>query len=116
MFYNLKILHAKQDTQVFVSWVGMIVKKIFFDQTVKTDLITYDNIWKITIDPRDYNTTGCRLYYPPSKEIYKLIRKYVSKQQALDTVSKEVEQISFNVKLPGHARTLFILKNRNRLF
>ena len=53
MFYNLKILHAKQDTQYFVSWVGMIVKKIFFDQTVKTDLITYDNIWKITIDPRD---------------------------------------------------------------
>ena len=71
----------------------MIDKKIFFDQTVKTDLITYDNIWKITIDQRDDYTTGCRLYYPRSKEIYKLIRKNVSKQQALHTVSKAVEKL-----------------------
>ena len=47
----------------------MIDKKIFYDQTVKTDLITYDNILKITIDQRDDYTTGCRLYYPHSKEI-----------------------------------------------
>lgn len=47
----------------------MIDKKIFYDQTVKTDLITYDNILKITIDQRDDYTTGCRLYYPRSKEI-----------------------------------------------
>ena len=47
----------------------MIDKKIFYDQTVKTDLITYDNILKITVDQRDDYTTGCQLYYPRSKEI-----------------------------------------------
>ena len=38
--------------------------KIFFNQTIKNGLRTYDNIKKIATGQRDDYTTGCLLDYP----------------------------------------------------
>ena len=45
----------------------------FFDQPIKNDLKTYDNIRKIATDQGDDYTTGCLLDYIYFKEHYKLI-------------------------------------------
>ena len=73
----------------------MIDGQHFFDQPVKNDLRTYDNILKITIGQEDDYTTGCLLDYPYFKENYKLITKDLSKQQALDADPEEIQQITF---------------------
>ena len=40
----------------------------FFNQTIKNDLKTYDNIRKITTGQGDDYTTGCLLDYPYFKK------------------------------------------------
>ena len=47
----------------------MIDRKNFFDQQIKYDLKTYDNIRKIATGQGDDNTTGCLLDYPYFKKI-----------------------------------------------
>ena len=42
----------------------MINEQNFFDQLVKNDLITYDNIQKSAVGQGDDYTTGCLLDYP----------------------------------------------------
>ena len=49
----------------------MIDGKNFFDQPVKNDKATYENIRKITTGQRDDYTTGCLLDYAFSKSIIK---------------------------------------------
>ena len=51
----------------------MIDGQDFFDQLVKNDLITYDNIQKSAVGQGDDYTIGCSLDYPYFKEHYKLI-------------------------------------------
>ena len=51
----------------------MIDRKFFFDQTVKNNKITYENIRKIATGPSDDCTTGCLLDYPYFKKNYKMI-------------------------------------------
>ena len=46
----------------------MIVGLNFYDQPVKNDLITYDNIGKIATGQGDDYTTGCLLDYPYFKK------------------------------------------------
>ena len=41
----------------------MIDGKNFFDQPVKNNKVTYENIRKIATGRRDYYTTGCFLDY-----------------------------------------------------
>ena len=48
----------------------MINGKNLFDQPVKNDLRTYDNIWKDPTDEGDNYTIGCLLYYIDFKKIY----------------------------------------------
>ena len=47
--------------------------KNFFDQPVKNDKITYNNIIKIATGQGDDYTTGCLLDYTYSKNYYKMI-------------------------------------------
>ena len=42
----------------------MIDGRNSFDQPIKNDLKTYENIWKISADQGDDYTTGCLLDYP----------------------------------------------------
>ena len=62
----------------------MIDAKDFFDQPVKNDKVTYENIREITTGLGDNYTAGCLLDYAYFKKIYKMIAVDLSKQQALD--------------------------------
>ena len=73
----------------------MIDGQNFFDQTVKNNLITYDNNRKIAIDQGNDYTTGSLLDYNYFNNYYKMIALDLSKQQALDADPKAIQQINF---------------------
>ena len=56
--------------------------KVFFDLTVKSNIITCNNILKITAGQGDDYTTGCLLSCSYFKEQYKITAIELSKQQA----------------------------------
>ena len=70
-----------------------------FDQPVKNNFRTYDNIQKITIGQRDDYTTGCLLDYNYFNEYYKMIAIDLSKQPALDADPKAIQKINFTGNL-----------------
>ena len=72
-----------------------LVDKMFFDQPVKNDLRTYDNVRKVTIGHRDDYTTGCLIDYSYFKESYKLIEIDLREQQTLDAGLKSIHQINY---------------------
>ena len=57
----------------------MIDEKNIFDQQIKNDLITYENIRKIAAGQGDDYTTGCLLDYNYFKNYYKMIAIDLSK-------------------------------------
>ena len=62
----------------------------FFDQPIKDNKTTYDNIRKIAISFGDDYTTGCLLDYPYFIETYKMIAVDLSKQKVLDFDPKSI--------------------------
>ena len=84
----------------------MIDGKNFFDQPVKNDKVTYDNIRKIAIGPGDGYTTICLLetYF---RKFYKMIVADLSKKQALDADPKAIQQINFTANLDRAVNTRF---------
>ena len=72
-----------------------LVDKMFFDQPVKNDLRTYDNVRKVTIGHGDDYTTGCLIDYSYFKESYKLIEIDLREQQTLDAGLKSIHQINY---------------------
>ena len=60
--------------------------KNFLDLPGKSDMRTYDNIWKIAIDQGDDYITGCLLDYNYFNKHCKMIAIDLSKQRALDAV------------------------------
>ena len=84
----------------------------FFDQPIKNNKITYDNIRKIVTGCGDDYTTGCLLDYPYFIETYKMIAVDLSKQKALDFDPKAIQQINFTANLDrvGNTRVYFILE------
>ena len=96
----------------------MIDGKNLFDQLVKNDLITYENIQKIATDLGDDYTTGCLIDYNYFKNYCKMIAVDLSKQQALDADPKAIQQINFteNIDRGGQTQGFTILKKRKKLF
>ena len=90
----------------------MINGENFFDQPIKNNKVTYENIRKITTGKGDGNTIGCLLKYQYIKDYYKMIAVDLSKQQALDADPRAIQEISFTVNLDraGNTRIYFILK------
>ena len=88
----------------------MIDGQNVFDQPVKNDLRTYENV-RNDYQEDDY-TTGCLLDYPYFKENYKLIAIDLSKQQALDANPKAIQQINFtgNLDRPRQTTLFFIIE------
>ena len=88
------------------------MEKNFFDQPVKNNKITYENIRKIATGQGDDYTTGCLLDYIYFKNYYKMIAVDLSKQQALDADPKAIQQINFTANLDraGNTRIYFILE------
>ena len=88
----------------------MIDGRNFFDQPIKNDLKTYDNIRKIATGQGDDYTTGCLLDYPYFKKYYKLIAIDLSKQQKLDADPKVIQQINFTGNLDrAEGATMFFI-------
>ena len=85
----------------------MIDEKNFFDQPVKNNKVTYENIRKIATGQGDDYTTGCLLDYIYFKNYYKMIAVDLSKQQALDADSKSIQQINFTANLDRAENTRF---------
>ena len=87
----------------------MIDGKNFFDQPVKNDKVTYENIRKITIGQGDDYTTGCLLDYTYFKKYQKMIAIDLSKQKALDDDPdpKAIQQIQFTANLNTDGNTKF---------
>ena len=81
----------------------MIDGKKIFDQPIKDDKITYDNVRKIDTDQGDDYTTGCLLEYVYFRNYYKMIAIDLSKQQALDA------DFTANLDRAGNTRICFIL-------
>ena len=73
----------------------MINGEIFFDQTVKDDKVTYENIRKIATSQEDDYTAGCLLDYPYFKDSYKMIAVDLNKQNELDSNPRATQQINF---------------------
>ena len=90
----------------------MIDRKNFFDQTVKNDKRTYDNILKIINGHGDDYGTGFLLDYPYCKKYHKMIAIDLGKQQEFDADSKPIQQINFtkNIDLPRKTTMFSILK------
>ena len=66
----------------------------FFDQPVKNNLITYDNIRKIATDQGDDYAVGCLLDFNYFNNYYKMIAIDFSKQEVLDADQKTIQQIN----------------------
>ena len=77
----------------------MINGKIFFDQPVGNNKVTYENIKKIATCQGDEYTTGCLLDYPYFKDSYKMIAVDLSKKQALDADPRVNQPINFTANL-----------------
>ena len=84
----------------------------FFDQPIKNNKITYDNIRKIATGQGDDYTTGCLLDYLYFKKTYRMIAVDLRKQQALDADPRAIQQINFtsNLDRTRNTRVYFILE------
>ena len=89
----------------------MIDGKNSFDQPVKNDKVTYENIRKIATGQGDDYTTGRLSDYTYFKKYYKMIAIDLSRQQALDADPRAIQQINFTASLDRvNTRIYFILE------
>ena len=77
----------------------MINGENFFDQPIKNNKVTYENIRKITTGQRDDYTIGCLLDYSYFADTYKMIAIDLSKQVPLDADPGVIQQINFTANL-----------------
>ena len=91
---------------------NMINGENFFDQPVKDNKVTFENIRKFATSQGDDYITGCLLDYPYFKDSYKMMAVDLSKQQALDADPRAIQQINFTANLDraGNTRIYFILE------
>ena len=69
----------------------MINGENFFDQPIKNNKITYENIRKIATGQGDDYTTGWLLDYPYFANTYKMIAVDLSKQKTLDADPRAIQ-------------------------
>ena len=88
----------------------MINRGNFFDQLIKNNKVTYENINNIAIGLGNDYTSGRLLDYTYFKDSYKMIAIDLSKQQALDADPRAIQQINFtsNLDRAGNTRIYFI--------
>ena len=90
----------------------MIYGENFFDQLIKDNKVTYENIIKGATGKGDDCTTGCLLDYTYFRDNYKMIAIDLSRQKALDADLRAIQQINFtsNLDSAGDTRVYFILE------
>ena len=77
----------------------MIDGKNVFDQPIKNNKTTYENIRKIATVQGDGYSAGCLLDYTNFRDYYKTLAVDLSKQQALDFERKAIQQVNFTGNL-----------------
>ena len=84
----------------------------FFDQPIKNNKVTYQNIRKTATGQGDDYTTGCLLGYPYFMDTYEMIAVDLSKQQTLDADPRAIQQINSKANLDRarNTRIYFILE------
>ena len=84
----------------------------FFDQPMNSMTKTNDTIRKVSTGQGDDYKTGCLLDYSYFKENYNMIAIDLSKQQALDSDPREIQQINFtaNLEREGNTTMFFIIQ------
>ena len=100
---------------VEIKYLNVIVD-VIFDQPIKNDFKTYDNIRKIETGQGNNYTTGCWLDYNYFEEYYKLIAIDLSKQQKLDADLKAIQQNNFNGNLEKDASIFAITEETKEIF
>ena len=96
----------------------MINGENFFDQPIKNNKVTYENIRKIATGQGGDYTTGCLLDYSYFADTYKMIAVDLNKQQALNADPRAIKPINFTanlVELEIQGSTLFS-KKQKKLF
>ena len=95
----------------------MIDGKIFFDYSIKNDLIASKNIWNIATGQGDNYTTGCLLDYNDFKNYYKMRSIDLSKQQALNPDPRAILQNGFtaNPDRTGQTTMFFIIEEAKEI-
>ena len=84
--------------------------KSFFDQPINSMIKTYKNIRKIATGTGDDYTTGCYLDYIYFKNYYKMIAIDLSKQPALNSNPRAIQQINFTANLKrAEVATMFFI-------
>ena len=98
----------------------MIDRQNFFDQPIKNNSRTYDNIWKIATGQGDDYTTVFLLDYNYFNIYHKMIAIDLSKQQAIDADPKATQQNSFTGNLNRDEMQIqqcfSLLKKQKKLF
>ena len=98
----------------------MIDRQNFFDQPIKNNSRTYDNIWKIATGQGDDYTTVFLLDYNYFNIYHKMIAIDLSKQQAIDADPKATQQNSFTGNLNREEMQIqqcfSLLKKQKKLF
>ena len=109
--YYLPIVETK-DYNVMINGENV------FDQPVKNNKVTYENIRKIATGQVDDYTTGCLLDYLYFTNTYKMIAVDLSKQQALDADPRAIQQINFTANLDraGNTGSTLFSKKQKKLF
>ena len=87
----------------------MIDGKNLFDQPIKNDQRTYDNVRKISTGQGNDYTSGCLLDYVFFKNYYKMIAIDLSQQQALHANPKAIQKINFTANLRRAGNTTFFI-------
>ena len=88
----------------------MIDGKNGFDQLVKNDIRTHENIQNIATGQEDDYTIGCLLDHNYFKNYYEMIAIDLSKQQALDSNLKGIQQINFTGNLENNSSIFFVIE------
>ena len=110
--HRISTRHYNLPTVEIKDYIIMINGENFFDQPIKNNKVTYENIRQIATGQGDDYTTGCLLDYSYFADTYKMIAVDLSKQQALDADPRAIQQINFTANLDraGNIRVYFILE------
>ena len=92
----------------------MINGENFFDQPIKNNKVTYENIRKITTGQGDDYTTSCLLDHSYFMDTYKMIAADLIKQQVLDA-DPRVISLQIQIEMEIQESTLFS-KKQKKLF
>ena len=96
----------------------MIDGKIFFDQPIKNNKVTYENIRKMATGQGDDYTTGYLLDYTQFKNYYKMIVVDLTKQQVYILIVKQFSRLILQ-KIQTEQEiqeSISFLKKQKRLF